>query len=120
MDKQILSHIQISSKEVIKSTCIFSEYLKENVTNLQAENSQLKESIKENEKKLLAMNMVVKDDTQYLLHLLQYNISLLHQKDEDLQTCACGSNIWTCIINYASRQAAHHKKQRKYTFKLMF
>ena len=80
MDKQILSHIQISSKEVINSTCIFSEYLKENVTNLQAENSQLKESIKENEKKLLAMNMVVKDDTQYLLQLLQYNISLLHQK----------------------------------------
>jgi hypothetical protein len=56
------------------------------VTNLQAENSQLKESIKENEKKLLAMNSVVKDDTQYLLQLLQYNISLLHQKDEDLQT----------------------------------
>lgn len=56
------------------------------MTNLQAENSQLKESIKENEKKLLAMNSVVKDDTQYLLQLLQYNISLLHQKDEDLQT----------------------------------
>ena len=56
------------------------------MTTLQEENSQLKESINEKEKKMLALNTVVKDDTQYLLQLLQYNISLLRQKDEDLQT----------------------------------
>ena len=45
------------------------------MTNLQEENSQLKESVKEKEKKSLAMNTVVKDDMQYLFKLLQYNIS---------------------------------------------
>jgi hypothetical protein len=29
--------------------------------------------------------------------------------------CACSSEIGTCIINDAGRQAAHTKKQRKYT-----
>ena len=56
------------------------------MTTLQEENSQLKESINEKEKTMLALNTAVKDETQYLLQLLQYNISLLRQKDEDLQT----------------------------------
>jgi len=30
--------------------------------------------------------------------------------------CACNSEIGTCIINDAGRQATHTKKQRKYTF----
>ena len=30
--------------------------------------------------------------------------------------CACSSEIGTCIINYAGRQAVHKKTQRKYTF----
>jgi transcriptional regulator of aromatic amino acid metabolism len=60
--------------------------LKENVTTLQEKNSQLEDYIKKKESESLAKNTVVKDDMQYLLELLQYNISLLRQKDEDLQT----------------------------------
>jgi transcriptional regulator of aromatic amino acid metabolism len=60
--------------------------LKENVTTLQEKNSQLEDYIKKKENESLAKNTVVKDDMQYLLELLQYNISLLRQKDEDLQT----------------------------------
>lgn len=56
------------------------------MTDLQEKNSQLEESIKEKENKMLALNAVVKDDMQYLLELLKYNISLLRQKDENLQT----------------------------------
>jgi transcriptional regulator of aromatic amino acid metabolism len=60
--------------------------LKENVTTLQEKNSQLEDYMKKKENESLAKNTVVKDDMQYLLELLQYNISLLRQKDEDLQT----------------------------------
>ena len=60
--------------------------MKENVTTLQEKNSQLEDYIKKKESESLAKNTVVKDDMQYLLELLQYNISLLRQKDEDLQT----------------------------------
>jgi transcriptional regulator of aromatic amino acid metabolism len=60
--------------------------LKENVTTLQEKNSQLEDYIKKKESESLAKNTVVKDDMQYLLELLQYNISLLRKKDEDLQT----------------------------------
>jgi hypothetical protein len=60
--------------------------LKENVTTLQEKNNQLEDYIKKKESESLAKNIVVKDDMQYLLQLLQYNISLLRQKDEDLQT----------------------------------
>ena len=56
------------------------------MTTLQEKNSQLEDYIKKKESESLAKNMVVKDDMQYLLQLLQYNISLLRQKDEDLQT----------------------------------
>ena len=60
--------------------------MKENVTTLQEKNSQLEDYIKKKESESLAKNTVVKDDMQYLLELLQYNISLLRKKDEDLQT----------------------------------
>jgi hypothetical protein len=60
--------------------------LKENVTTLQEKNSQLEDYIKKKESESLAKNTVVKDDMQYLLELLQYNISLLRKKDEHLQT----------------------------------
>ena len=56
------------------------------MTTLQEKNSQLEDYIKKKESESLAKNTVVKDDMQYLLELLQYNISLLRQKDEDLQT----------------------------------
>lgn len=56
------------------------------MTTLQEKNTQLEDYIKKKESESLAKNMVVKDDMQYLLQLLQYNISLLRQKDEDLQT----------------------------------
>ena len=56
------------------------------MTTLQEKNSQLEDYIKKKESESLAKNIVVKDDMQYLLQLLQYNISLLRQKDEDLQT----------------------------------
>ena len=56
------------------------------MTTLQEKNSQLEDYIKKKENESLAKNTVVKDDMQYLLELLQYNISLLRQKDEDLQT----------------------------------
>ena len=56
------------------------------MTTLQEKNNQLEDYIKKKESESLAKNIVVKDDMQYLLQLLQYNISLLRQKDEDLQT----------------------------------
>lgn len=56
------------------------------MTTLQEKNSQLEDYIKKKESESLAKNTVVKDDMQYLLELLQYNISLLRKKDEDLQT----------------------------------
>ena len=56
------------------------------MTTLQEKNSQLEDYIKKKESESLAKNTVVKDDMQYLLELLQYNISLLRQTDEDLQT----------------------------------
>jgi hypothetical protein len=56
------------------------------VTTLQEKNSQLEDYIKKKESESLAKNTVVKADMQYLLELLQYNISLLRQKDEHLQT----------------------------------
>ena len=56
------------------------------MTTLQEKNTQLEDYIKKKESESSAKNMVVKDDMQYLLQLLQYNISLLRQKDEDLQT----------------------------------
>ena len=55
------------------------------MTTLQEKNSQLEDYIKKKESESLAKNTVVKDDMQYLLQLLQYNISVLRQKDEDLQ-----------------------------------
>lgn len=56
------------------------------MTTLQEKNSQLEDYIKKKESESLAKNTVVKDDMQYLLELLQYNISLLRKKDEHLQT----------------------------------